>query len=126
MGVDDVAVVGDRIRFMAVAHDEGLGVGQQGAAGGRIAHVSDSASAAELFEVSVVEYIRYQSHSFMGIDLFVAGNGNAGAFLAPMLERVNPEVSDAGRFGMIENTEQAAGLARSLGLSHGWHYTPVW
>ena len=92
MGVGDVAVVADRVGLLAVADDKRLGVGEDGAACGGIADMSDRAAALQFLQVIDVEHIVHQSHAAVGKEVVVAHHGDACALLAPVLEGVQTKV----------------------------------
>src|SRR5688572_8527129 len=62
------------------------------------------------------EHLRHQSHPQPGAKFLPVESNNAGAFLAPMLQRVKAEVSQLRRFRVIENSENAAVM---LGIIYG-------
>ena len=112
VGVDQVPVVGHGIRLFAMVYHKGLGVGQDGAARCRIADVTDGAFSLELFEVGHIDDVGNQPHPLVRGDPAVFRHGDACALLAPVLEGVDAEIAQFGRFGVIIDAEQAAGFTR--------------
>src|SRR5262245_56189079 len=56
----------------------------------------------------LVEDVRDVPHLARDAHLLAVGGGDAGALLAPVLQRVETEIGHVGGFGMAENAEDAA------------------
>jgi hypothetical protein len=102
MGIDQVAVVGHGIGPVAVAHHQRLGVGHHRTARGGIAHVADGTGTVQAIEDVHVENIGNQPHPLVLVDGTGLGNGDAGTFLAPVLEGIQPEITHFSRIRMAK------------------------
>ena len=69
--------------------------------------------AGQVLQHALVEDLRHQAHRFVAAEPLSIGDGDAGAFLAPMLQGEQPEVSEAGHIvAWPVHREHAAFLAR--------------
>ena len=107
-GVHEVAVVRDGDLPVRALNQNRLRVVDFAVSGGRIAHVSDGDGARQLFERLLGERVGDMAHRLRDAHLRAVRCGNAGALLAAMLKRVEPEVGQVGGFGMAEDAEHAA------------------
>ena len=113
-GVGQVAVVRHAEGPGAVIDQAGLGVGQDGASGGRIPGVPDGHVARKLLELRVIEGLRHQAHPDPDARLAVRRHGHdPGALLPPVLQGVEAEVGHAGRVGDAGHSDDSA---HGLGL----------
>ena len=98
--VDQVAVVGDGDEALGRVDADGLGVEQRRVAGGGVAGVADGHVAGELGEHVVGEDFRHQAHALDVGQVLAVGGGDAGRFLAAMLQGVEAEIGLARGVGM--------------------------
>jgi hypothetical protein len=85
-----------------------LRVEQLALAGGGIAHVADRDRSRQVRQRLTVKDVGDVSHLARDPHLLQIRRSDTGALLAPMLERIEPEVCHVGRFGMSEDAENAA------------------
>src|SRR5690606_16553246 len=87
-----VAVVGKGNWFVRVlvVDDDWLRVAGERAAGGAIARVANGNVSAEVGEVFLVEHLGDEAHAGAEGEVFSVAGCDAGAFLAPVLEGVQP------------------------------------
>ena len=109
--VDQVAVVGDGDEALGGVDADGLGVEQRRVAGGGVAGVADGHVAGELGEHFVGEDFRDQAHALDVGEMLAVGGGDAGRFLAAMLEGVEAEIGLARGVGMAVDGDDAAFFA---------------
>ena len=100
-GVGDVAVVGDGDAAFVAVDGEGLRVALDGVAGGGVAGVADGERAGQTF----AEHRRVKMSATWPIDFLVwisvaVAGGDAGAFLAAVLQRVEGQIGQFRSFGM--------------------------
>ena len=86
--VDEVAVVGDGDEALGGVDADGLRVEQRRVAGGGVARVADGHVAGELGEHIVGEDFGDQAHALDVGEMLAVGGGDAGGFLAAMLQSV--------------------------------------
>ena len=86
--VGDVAVVGDGDAAFIAGDGEGLGVEQHGIAGGGVAGVADGDFAGQAAQDFGREEVGDVAHAAEVVNLAAVAGGDAGAFLAAVLERV--------------------------------------
>ena len=115
--VDQVAVVGDGDEALGGVDADGLGVEQRRVAGGGVARVADGHVAGELGEHVVGEDFRDQAHALDVGEMLAVGGGDAGRFLAAMLQGVEAEIGLAGGVGMAVDGDDAAFFAELVGSS---------
>ena len=106
--IHQVAVVGDGDEALGGFDADGLGVEQRRVAGGGVAGVADGHLAGELGEHIIGEDFRDQAHAFDVGQMLSVGGGDAGRFLAAMLEGVEAEIGLPGGIGMAVNGDDAA------------------
>ena len=109
--VDEVAVVRDGDEALGGVDADGLGVEQGRVAGGGVARVADGHGAGELGEHVVGKDFRDQAHAFDVGEALAVGGGDAGRFLAAMLQGVEAEVGLAGGVGVAVDGDDAAFFA---------------
>jgi hypothetical protein len=107
-GVDEVAVVGHRDRSAMVAQQERLGIGRIRVAGRRIAHVADGDRTREILDHLAGEDVGDVPHPPPPRQRGALRRDDAGGFLPAMLQGVEPEVGQLGRFGVPEDADDAA------------------
>ena len=106
--VDQVAVVGDGDEALGGVDADGLRIEQSRVAGGGVARVADGHVAGELGEHVVGEDFGDQAHALDVGEVLAVGGGDAGRFLAAMLQGVEGEVSLAGGVGVAVDGDYAA------------------
>jgi hypothetical protein len=109
-GVGQGAVVADGEHLAAVLHHERLGVDQKGGAGGGIAHVADAQMPGEALQDFRLEDLGDQPQAPVGAHPAAVAGDDAAGLLAPVLQGVQAEVGEPGRFGMAVDAEDAAVL----------------
>ena len=77
----------DRDAALIAGDGEGLGVEQHGIAGGGVTRVADRQVAGQFGQHGGREDIRHVPHGLDTADLLAVAGGDAGAFLAAMLQR---------------------------------------
>ena len=92
-GVDEIAVVGDGDLAADVFFEDGLGVAFAIGAGGGVADVSDGDVAGEFAEDVFFEDVGDKTEAGVGVDDIAVGGGDAGGFLATVLEGVETVVA---------------------------------
>ena len=113
--VGQVAVVGDGEAAGIDVGKQRLHVAQHRVAAGRIAVVADGDVALQpLDDAGAGEVVADEPHAALGVELLAVVGDDAAGFLAAMLERVQAERGDGGRFGVPKNTEDPAFLAESV------------
>ena len=96
VGVGQVAVVREGEVAELGAFEQRLRVDDDRRAGRRVARVADRDVAAQLAEDVFVEDRAEQAHLFVRADRSAVGGGDAGGFLAAMLQRVERKEREAG------------------------------
>ncbi len=107
-GVHQVAVVPDRDLPVGAIDQKRLRVLELALAGGRVAGVADGEVAGQRTERLLAECVGDLAHRARDAQLVAVGRGNAGALLAPVLQRVQAEIREVGRLRMAENAEDTA------------------
>ena len=115
--VDQVAVVGDGDEALGGVDADGLGVEQRRVAGGGVAGVADGHGAGQLGEHVVGEDFRDQAHALDVGQMLAVGGGDAGRFLAAMLQGVEAEIGLAGGVGMAVDGDDAAFFVELVGAA---------
>ncbi len=111
--VGQIAVVGNGEAALGELGEQRLDVAQRGLAGGRIAHVADGAAAGELTDdIVAIEVARDMAHRPVRMEMLAVETGHAGGFLAPVLQRVQPQGNEACRIAGTPDAENAALLAQ--------------
>ena len=105
--VHQVAVVRDRNQAFGRLHADGLRIEQRRVAGGRIARVPDGHVAFEARDHIVGEDLGDEAHALNVRKVRAVCGGDAGGFLAAMLEGVEGEVGLAGCVGVIVDGDYA-------------------
>ena len=113
--VDQVAVVRDGDEALGGVDADGLGVEQRRVAGGGVAGVADGHVAGKLGEHIVGEDFRDQAHALDVGEMLAVGGGDAGRFLAAMLQGVEAEIGFARGVGMAVDGDDAAFFAQFVG-----------
>ena len=106
--VSDVAVMGDGDASFITGDGEGLGVEQHGIAGGGVTGVADGNISGQAAQNFRREQVGDTAHAAVVVNLAAVAGGDAGAFLAAVLERVQAEVGDVGGLGMAVDGEDSA------------------
>ena len=106
--VHKVAVVSDGDEALGGVDANGLGVEQRRVAGGGVARVADGQMARKLQENVVGKDFGDQAHAFDVGQMQAVGGGDAGGFLAAMLQRVEAEIGFARGVGMAVDGDHAA------------------
>ena len=102
-GVGEIAVVAEGdFALVAIDHD-GLRVEQRFVAGGGIARVADRRRCREVWSARSAEKFPRPRPCAMQVQFGAVARNNAGRFLAAMLQRVQAEIGQLGRFGVAEN-----------------------
>jgi hypothetical protein len=112
--VDEVAVVRDRDLAVRAVDQERLGVLDLALAGGRVAGVADGDVSRQTLEAVLVEGVGDLPHRPRDAQLLTVGGGDAGALLAAMLQRIEPEIGEIRGLGMAKDAEDPA-------LVFKWH-----
>ena len=92
---------------------ERLCIDEHGRASGRIAHVSNTKMPFQTGEDILAKDLTHKSHALVMAHQSAVGNADTGAFLAPVLEGIKTEVSEAGSVFVSINAEDAALFFRS-------------
>jgi hypothetical protein len=116
-GVGKGAVVADGDALAAVLHHEWLGVDEHGGAGGGVAHVADGQVPRELVQLVGVEDLGHQPQAPVHANPGAIPGDYAAGLLAPVLEGIEAEVSEAGGIGVAVDAEDAAVFAGLVGVS---------
>src|SRR5882724_7669005 len=107
-GVGEIAVVAERhLALVAIDHD-GLGIEQSFVARGGIARVADGGGAGKFVQNIGRENFFDFAHGAVGVEFVAVAGDNAGGFLAAMLESVKAEIDELCRFGVAEDSDDAA------------------
>ena len=106
-GVGEIAVVADGDLAARAIDDERLGVLDIGTAGGGVADVADGEMAGQRAENVFVEHLADEPHALVGAQVDAVRGGDARAFLAAMLQRVQPVIRQLGRIRVPVNPKQA-------------------
>src|SRR5436190_1667675 len=107
-GVGQIAVVAERdFALVAIDHD-GLCVEKSFIAGGGIARVTDGGAAGKFVQNIGRENFFDFAHGAMRVEFVAVAGDNASRFLAAMLERVEAEIDELCRFGVAEDSYDAA------------------
>ena len=96
VGVGQVAVVAERDQAVAAVAGDRLRVLPLVRPGRRVAHVSDGRMSRQAAQRRLVEHRADQSEIPLDHDVPVVGDRDAGALLAPVLERVEREEGQPG------------------------------
>lgn len=116
--VDEVAVMGegDGPTGGGIADQDGLGIADDGAAGGAVASVAYSDVAAQERQIFLVENLGNETHARAYGEVLAIGGGDASALLSAMLEGIQPEKGEASYiFAWRIDAEDATGLSRFVG-----------
>ena len=122
--VGNVAVVGDRDAALIALHREWLRITFHRIPGRRISGMADGERARQRLQDFVGENIGHVAHSLFGVDALAVAGGNAGAFLAPVLQRVQGEIGELRCFRMAVNGRYAALLVEFIVF--GIHVINFW
>ena len=112
--VHQVSVVGEGDRPAVALDEDRLGVGGHGVAGRRVSDVAHGAGAREPVQPLVGEHVVDQAHALLEPELLAVGGHDARRLLPPVLERVEPEVGQAGGFRVAPDAEQAAAVVEAV------------
>ncbi len=115
MGVGQVAVMRDREAAELEIRVERLDVAKNGVAGGGVAVVADGDAAGQLLDhPGVAEIVADQAHAAMGVEAGAVEAGDAGGFLAAMLQGMQAQRGDRGGVGHVPDAEDAAFLVQGV------------
>ena len=106
--VHEITVVTERNLPVRAVDEDRLRVGQLALTRRGIAHVADRARSREFPERAAVENVRDIAHVTRHPHTLAVRGGDAGAFLSPMLQRIQPEVGHVRGFVVTEDPEHAA------------------
>jgi hypothetical protein len=106
--VHEVAVVRDRDRAVAIGGDERLEVRRMVRTRGGVTVVPDGARSGQRRDDVAREDLRDQTAPAVHMEPTIVRGADACALLAAMLQRVEAQVREPGRFGMAEDPEDAA------------------
>ena len=107
----EVKAVGDGEQALLIANDEGLNVLRIRAPCRRVSDVADRDIPLEGFEGLRGEDAGYKPHALLECDVLAVAGHDAGAFLAPMLKRIEPAIDLVGRLRSAERTKQPTRLS---------------
>ena len=111
--VRKIAVVRDRKAAFGQLGEQRLDVAKRGLAGRRIADMADRRAAGQApHHVVAVEVARDMAHRPVRMEMLAVEGGDAGGFLASMLERVETQRDEARRIVGTPDSENAALLAQ--------------
>ena len=117
--VGDVAIVGNRQPPLVARNRKRLRVQQDGVAGRGIARVADGQFARQRGQHRFGEDIRHVPHLFARVDAAAVGGANAGRFLPPVLQGVQPQVGHLGGFGMAIDGDHTTFFMKFIGHGNG-------
>src|SRR5437879_6434403 len=107
-GVGEIAVVAERdFALVAVDHD-GLCVEKSFVARSGIARVADGSGAGKFVQNIGRKNFFDFAHGAVGVEFVAVAGDNASGFLATMLKSVEAEVDELCRFGVAEDSDDAA------------------
>src|SRR5262245_33810741 len=107
VGVREVAVVGDGDGAAGGVGRDRLGVPRLRSTGRRIPHVTDGAMPGQPSQALRAEHVGHPAHGLLDVELLAVGGRDTRGLLPAMLEGVETEVGDVGRFRMIPDAEHA-------------------
>jgi len=116
-GIDDIAVVGDGDRAAVGVDADRLGIAQTARAGGRVANVTDRVASRQPLERLGVEGIRHQPHGPMGGVFPTVAGHDAAAFLASVLQGIEPQINDVCGLLMTRNGEHTTLVMKMIRLT---------
>ena len=119
VGVGEVAVVADGERAARVVDRDRLRVLDVRAAGRRVADVADRDAPRQLGQLLLGEGVLHEPHRPVRVELLAVARDDAGRLLPAVLQRVQAEVGHVGRFGMVEDAEDAALVVKVVVLQRG-------
>ena len=115
--IGEVAVVTKRKTAGIEIDEQRLDVAQNRIAAGRIADMADGRVALEAIDNGTPsEMVANKPEASLGVEMVAVETGDAGGFLAAMLERMQPERGQRCGVGVIEDTENAALLVQPVFL----------
>src|SRR5215470_14111856 len=103
--VGEIAVVAESEFAFVAVDDDGLRVEEAFVAGSRVTRVAHGEIAGELCEDRRREDLFDFAHGTVDVEIGAVAGDDAGGLLSAMLEGVEAEISEFGRFGMIEDVE---------------------
>src|SRR5438105_11507340 len=107
-GIGEIAVVTERdLSLIAIDHD-GLRVEESFVARSGIARVADGGGAGKFVQNIGRENFFDFAHGAVGVEFVAVAGDNASGFLATMLKSVEAEVDELCRFGVAEDSDNAA------------------
>ncbi len=113
--VGEIAVMRHRQPAARQLGKQRLDIAQDGLARGRIAHMADGLRTLQLLDHAPVgECIADQPHPAFGVEAGAIERGDAGSFLAAMLERVQAQRRQCRGVGMPEDAEHPALFAQAV------------
>src|SRR5690606_17958728 len=91
-----------------IVENQGLGVEEAALPGGGVADVADGGVPRQFSQPVVIKHFRHQPHSAVVPESPPVGGGAAGAFLSPVLQRVQPVIGEPDRLRMAGDAEHPA------------------
>src|SRR5207302_8681170 len=107
VGIREIAVVGDGDGAAGGVGRDRLGVPRLRSTGRRVPHVTDGAMPGQPSQALRAEYVGHPAHGLLNVELLAVGGRDARGLLPAMVEGVETEVGDVGRFRMIPDAEHA-------------------
>ena len=104
--------MGDGDGAAGAVGDEGLDVARRALARRRVTHVAERVAALQGRERLLVEHLGDEPHAEARLDAAAVADGDAGAFLAAVLERKDAEVGERGGVAVIEDPEDPAAFVQ--------------
>jgi hypothetical protein len=115
MRIGQVAVVRDREATELEICVQRLDIAQDGIAGGGVPVVADGYAARKFFDnAGIAEIIPDQAHAAVGMKAGVVETGNAGGFLAAMLQRMQAKRRNSGCIRHIPDAEDTTFLMQGI------------
>ena len=112
--VDEVAVVGDGQRAARVIDEQRLRVAQVGDAGGGVAVVADRQASGQARQAVLGKHVVDPPHADLGLHGFAVRRHDAGAFLAAVLQGIEPQVGQLGGLGRTVDADDGAFVVKFI------------
>ena len=117
--VDEVAVVAEGNLAVDAVDEDRLRVDDPAVARGRVPHVTDGVVTGQRVQRGPVERLRHMPHGPRRVQALAVAGGDAGALLAPVLQRIQPETGQGRRLRVSKNAKDAAFVVE-LVVVHGY------